>query len=255
MSGNIPTSTKWTRDAVDDEGRQAIDSVYLIANRRTNSKGTGFLLQNKHIITNEHVVQNAGAADIVVKSPYNVQISISNIITDRHRDLAILTPQDDLTGGLEIIDTDDLKVGTQVSTWGHPLGYSGPAPILSVGYLAGFEQNRYGVKKLTVNGAFNGGNSGGPLFASGTSDVVGVVVSKHAPFTEFQQDAIEVMSNQEGTGVIYTATDGTGNEQKFTEAQLVGDILDRMVDLTQVMIGHAIDASELRRFLKENRIS
>lgn len=248
MSGNIPTATQWTRDATDNKGKDAIDSVYLITSSATNSKGTGFLHNSGYIITNHHVVEGSPTATLTATSSNDNQVSITNMTVDAQRDLAALTPSGNLSGGLDIASSGDVDVGTQVSTWGHPLGYSGPAPILSVGYLAGYEQNQYGTKQFTVNGAFNGGNSGGPLFASGTNGVVGVVVSKHAPFTPFQQSALTTLANQQ-SGFMYTATDQYGNSQQFTEAQIVADVLSRVVDLTQVMIGHAIATDEVKAFI------
>jgi len=107
------------------------------------------------------------------------------------------------------------------------------------------------VKQLVVNGAFNDGNSGGPLFLSEDDGVIGVVVAKHAPFTPFQRSALEALANQE-SGFMCTAEDEQGNEQQISQAQIVADIMQRFVILTQVMIGYAVDASELAEFLDEN---
>jgi len=55
-------------------------------------------------------------------------------------------------------DDKVLKAGDPVTTWGFPLIYNGPAPLLSVGYLSGFEAVQQGdkvVKHLVANGAFN----------------------------------------------------------------------------------------------------
>jgi len=62
-----------------------------------------------------------------------------------------------------------------------------PAPLLSVGYLAGFMDHPIRSKPpkhLAMNGAFNPGNSGGPLFKSNEDKVIGIVVSKHAPISK-----------------------------------------------------------------------
>lgn len=253
----MPTSTKWTRDAVGDTGRKAVDSVYMIVCPQTGSKGTGFLLESGQIITNHHVVSNCQPGQIKAISATSDEIRFSEVKVDPHRDLAALNPIEDLKGGLELDVSGDFEPGEQVSTWGFPLGYSGPSPILSVGYLAGFQQSQTQkglVKELVVNGAFNNGNSGGPLFMSGDNSVIGVVVSKHAPFTPFQRQALEILENQQ-SGFQYTATDPQGNDVTFSEAQLVADLLNQFTQLTQVMIGHAIHVSELSDFLEENNLS
>ena len=54
---NIPVSTQWVLDAAGECGRGAVDSIYMVVCSKTSSKGTGFLLRNGYIITNEHVVR------------------------------------------------------------------------------------------------------------------------------------------------------------------------------------------------------
>jgi S1-C subfamily serine protease len=193
----IPISTKWVLDAAGEVGRTAIKSVYIIICLRTSSKGTGFLLENGHIITNEHVIRGCNAAEVLAQSPFDEKITFSKILIDAERDLAILTPSRKLEGGLVLNSDGDLDVGTIVSTWGFPLGYNGPAPLLSVGYLAGFMDYSIGakiLKHLIVNGAFNPGNSGGPLFKSNDNKVIGVVVSKHAPISKFHVSALKALA-------------------------------------------------------------
>jgi len=58
--------------------------------------------------------------------------------------------------------------------------YNGIQPLLSVGYIAGFRSVTKGgktSKHLIVNGAFNQGNSGGPLMMAQNNRVGGVVVA------------------------------------------------------------------------------
>lgn len=258
MSDNskIPTSTQWTRDAVGDEGREAVDSVYQIICSQTDSQGTGFLLDNGYVVTNEHVVHNEPAGGIMAQSSRGEVVNFSDKIVDTSRDLAILEPLGDLDGGLELDLDADIEVGSQVSTWGYPLGHSGPSPLLSVGYLSGFSQeqtNSGSVKQLVVNGAFNDGNSGGPLFMSNEDDVIGVVVAKHAPFTPFQRQALQILAEKE-SGFQFEATDAQGNTQNISQAQIIADIMQRFVSLTQVMIGYAVDASELADLFDESGI-
>jgi len=254
---NIPISTKWLLDAAGESGRSAIKSVYLIYCSKTNFKGTGFLLLNGPIITNEHVINGCVASDIIAKSSFGNKFYFKKLISDNFKDLAILIPKNKLNGGLTLGDDSNLKPGTIVSTWGFPLGYNGPAPLLSVGYLAGFTDNSSNtktLKHLVVNGAFNPGNSGGPLFISNDDKVIGVVVSKHAPISNFHLSAIEALGNNR-SGVTFTTSDSKGNEQTFVESQLVAGLLKYFRDLTQVMIGEAISVSELKSFLVEHNIN
>lgn len=254
---SIPISTQWLLDAVGEMGRSAINSVYLIVCPKTNSKGTGFLIKSGHLITNWHVVRNCNPTEIFALSSDGKKILFQNILSDENRDLAILEPTKQLGKGLEVVNIN-VEAGTKVSTWGHPLGYSGPAPILSVGYLAGFRDHRKDeisevVKRYVINAAFNPGNSGGPLFISGDNKVIGVVVAKHAPITQFLASAIEALSKNP-SGVVFTATDEKGNKKQFVESQVVAMVLNYFRDMTQVVIGEAIVGSELITFLKINDI-
>lgn len=120
------------------------------------------------------------------------------------------------------------------------------------GYKAEMKGN-ISVKHLIVNGAFNPGNSGGPLFQATDNKVIGVVVSKHAPINQFQLSALNALANNK-SGVVFTATDEKGTQIRFVESQLVADLLEHFRSLTQVMIGEAISVSELRTFLNEQGI-
>jgi S1-C subfamily serine protease len=257
INNSIPISTKWLLDAVGEIGRSAINSVCLIVCTKTNSKGTGFLIKSGHIITNWHVIRDCNVTEVVAISSNGKIILFQNMLLDKNRDLAILKTTEQLGKGLEIID-QNINVGTQVLTWGYPLGYNGPPPILSVGYLAGFSGDRKDgtskvIKHYVINAAFNPGNSGGPLFISGNDKVVGVVVAKHAPITSFLAAAIETLSKN-SSGIVFTALDEKGSVKQFVESQLVAIVLEYFKNMTQVVIGEAIAGSELIAFLKESDI-
>lgn len=225
----------------------------MIVCQATGSKGSGFLIENGLIVTNEHVVRGCDARQIFAHSAYGKAIRISQLWIDSNRDLAILRPAEILTGGLALGDSSTLQVGESVMTWGYPLGYNGPAPLLSVGYLAGFMLHQTGVlekKHLVVNGAFNSGNSGGALFRSSDNMVIGVVVSKHAPISQYHQSAIEALAKN-SSGVTYTATNENGDIKGFVESQLVAELLTHMRSLTQVMIGEAVAIEELKAMISE----
>ncbi|EJE8536058.1 trypsin-like peptidase domain-containing protein [Vibrio parahaemolyticus] len=251
--GNIPVSTQWTLDAAGETGRSSVESVYMIVCPATGSKGSGFLIEGGLIVTNEHVVSNCNAHQITAVSAFGEPIAISQVWIDKARDLAILRPSKHLAGGLELATSTELSVGESVVTWGYPLGYNGPAPLLSVGYLAGFQNYqlpRGNKKHLVVNGAFNSGNSGGALFRASDNKVIGIVVSKHAPISQYHQNAIDVLA-ENSSGVCFTYTDEHGNQKSFVESQIVADLLVHMRSLTQVMIGEAIAVEELIALLSE----
>lgn len=144
-----------------------------------------------------------GTKKLTIKCPSkNEHIQFSDIKMDSERDLAALIPSMKLKGGLLLSEETNLSVGQIVWTWGYPLGYNGPAPLLSVGYLSGFvgypknPNSKEFVKHLVVNGAFNAGNSGGALFLTNSDKVIGVVVNKALPlFTPFVKSAVAAFAN------------------------------------------------------------
>lgn len=243
-------------DAAGEEQRQAIKSVYLILCRSDNSAGTGFLLSNGLMVTNAHVVGTCNKDSLEAISPLNEKVVFSQIETDSGRDLALLKPSKALKGGLEIDQTSrDPVPGTTVSTWGYPLLYNGISPLLSVGYVAGFRQDAT-VKHIVVNGAFNHGNSGGPLLASHSKKVIGVVVSTYHFFPKEIDFAIQRFKKSEsGMSTGFTTTDANGATVQLLDMQVVGIILEEFYRKTQVVIGEAISASELRAFLAEKSAS
>lgn len=253
----IPASTQWTLDAAGDTGRSAVNSVFMIVCSQTGAKGSGFLIDNGLIVTNEHVVRGCSRRQITAVSAYGEHLQISKTLTDSNRDLAILIPKVPLSGGLKLSATNDLQVGEPVTTWGHPLGYNGPTPLLSVGYLAGFISHQAGTatkKHLVVNGAFNSGNSGGALFRASDNKVIGIVASKHAPISKQHQQAIDTLAKNE-TGVCFKWTDGNGHSRTIVESQIVADLLTHFRSLTQVVIGEAIAVEELIAMINEHGLS
>jgi hypothetical protein len=150
-----------------------------------------------------------------------------------------------------------MKIGTQVSTWGFPGGYNGLSPMLSVGYLAGTDAYKLNsgkiVRKWVVNAAFNGGNSGGPLIHIETGAVFGVVSSKLAPISPEAAAILQILEQQK-YGMQYTGKKPDGTDVSYSEAQLVGAVLNELRRQVQLVIGQAVLQEDLIAFLKANKI-
>jgi hypothetical protein len=252
----IPTAVQWTLDAAGPTQRVAIKSVVLLYCPKTNMKGTGFLLSDGLIVTNNHVVEGCTAADMRA-NPFGAHqgFGFTKMAADREVDLALLHPDKRLTGGLELGADQDLPLGTSVTTWGFPLIYNGPSPLLSVGYIAGYVQdgeNGKEVKHIVVNGAFNPGNSGGPLLRSNDNKVIGVVVAKFHLYPPSVKQAIEAMKASHAI-LLFEGTDEQGNKKSYSSEEITAMVLDEFYKTTQVMIGEAISVSELRAFLKTKK--
>jgi len=253
--GQTPAAAQWTLDAVGSVQRTAVKSVFLLYCPKTKMKGTGFLLSGGLIVTNNHVVEGCTAQDMLAVPFSAQQFGFTKMATDSVVDLALLHPARHLDGGLELGTDQDPLVGTEVSTWGFPLTYNGPAPLLSVGYVAGYVsdgENGKEVKHVVVNGAFNPGNSGGPLFRRNDNKVIGVVVAKFHNYPPWVENFITVVAADK-FGMQYQATDEHGKPASMSEAQIIGAVLDQFYKTTQVMIGEAISVSELRTFIKKKQ--
>jgi len=151
--------------------------------------------------------------------------------------------------GLELGESIKVELGSNLYTWGYPLGYNGPSPLLGFGYLSGYSHKN--VDHLVINGAFNPGNSGGALLYEGK--VIGVVQSKHAPIPMRLLSIISAMKNN-NSGMMYNSVDKFGAKVKMSEGQLVSEVLTYFREMTQVMIGEAITVEELKDFMEDNNI-
>jgi len=214
--------TKLLLDAAGPEQRTSLKNVYLIGCKIDSgiSFGSGFLLNDGVLITNAHVVNGCAGHTLLGVSTSNAQIAFSKTIIDPVRDLAILVPSVPLDGGYVLAVEDSPEPGTRVDTWGYPFGYNGTSPLLSVGYVAGYRNsldNGGSVKHIVVNGAFNHGNSGGPLLVS-----------------------------------VFTLHHHDGTTENIVDSQVTSMVLDEFYQKTQIDIGEAIAASELKQFLQEH---
>lgn len=243
-------------DAAGPSQRKAIESVYIIFCGTVH--GTGFLMTSGIIVTNTHVIESCTSDVVLARSSRNREIHFKKVITDSTRDLALLVPSESLKGGLELGSDKPLKVGTNVTTWGFPLIYTSGAPLLTVGYISGYNSEAGGtahVKHLVVNGAFNPGNSGGPVFVADDNKVIGIVVWRHRLTSNNVPVAINGLKHPRGgmmTGT-FTKTLPDGRVTPVMDSEVVGDVLEEFYNLVQVQIGEAISVSELRAFIDEKK--
>jgi S1-C subfamily serine protease len=258
----VPTSVnaKLVLDAAGPEQRKSLNTIYLIWCPDGSSGGSGFLLDTGVVVTNSHVVSTCTEKTLFGISTGNVRLTFSRIITDRARDLAVLVPTVKLVNGLKLAATDNPLPGTEVTTWGYPFLYNEASPLLSVGYVSGFREvtddgngvRHKAVKHIVVNGAFNHGNSGGPLLVAQNSEVIGVVVLTFHFYPAEVKQIIDTLLKPRGGLPFGTITRSDGSKQPLYESQVTGMVLNEFYEKTQVMIGEAVAASELVAMLKEH---
>ena len=249
----MPISTQWMLNATGQINSNLALSVVMIVCNTTGSKGTGWLCSNLHIVTNEHVVRGANFNNITIVFSDGTQMVPVSKIEDAQIDIACLTLPFASTYAPLKIKTDEVEIGTRICAWGHPLGYNGPAPILIVGYLAGFNAhlaipNTVPKKRLVLNAALNPGNSGGPVLVWGEDVVCGMAVTKHAPMSSSLQSCVTALANN-SSGLQFSGTDANGNPVNFAESQLVADVLKHFQSMTQVVIGEAVAPNDITGFL------
>lgn len=141
------------------------------------AQGSGFVYDTRgHIVTNEHVVEDA--EEVEVTFPSGIQLQAEIVGTDPFTDLAVL----EIDSGeiqlnpLPIGTTEQMKVGEHVAAIGNPFGLSGTmtAGILSQKNRLLRTEGRFSIPNvLQTDAAINPGNSGGPLLNM-QGEVIGV---------------------------------------------------------------------------------
>jgi 2-alkenal reductase len=146
-------------------------------------QGSGFVIDGLgHIITNQHVVQDA--EEIEVDFPSGMKAWATLIGTDPDSDLAVIKVEVDssLLVPLPLADSDTVKVGELVIAIGNPFGLSG---TLTVGVVSALGRTLASERAAPTGGTFsagdliqtdaaiNPGNSGGPLLNM-RGEVIGV---------------------------------------------------------------------------------
>lgn len=248
MNNDLPVATQWLLNSNNQIPTQPVLSVVLVATSK-GQKGTGWLVSENHVVTNEHVIRGCRGAEVQVQFSDGVVASVIGVVDNALTDVALLRLKEPVGyKPLKIIRAVP-DVGLKICAWGHPLGYSGPAPILSVGYVAGFNSHQpQGLsvpqQRIVLNAAINPGNSGGPILIWGGESVCGMAVTKHAPITAFIQSAIDALKSN-GSGVVFSAQNGQGATIQFVESQLVADVLQYFRNMTQVVIGEAIASVDI----------
>jgi serine protease Do len=256
----LPVATTVDTTSFGKGGDVALQSVFRIVDREKGSSGTGFLHKSGNIITADHVV--TGGLKPIVLLPDGTYHKAKVIASSKDLDIAILSPGPTFrsvatAAPLRISAASDLKVGTQVSTWGFPGGYPGMMPMLSVGVLSAVaafaNQDGKAVHRWVVNAAFNSGNSGGPLLHLESGEVIGVVSSKLAQISQNSRAALQALSGAQH-GFSWTRTKPDGSTVNMTEGQIIAGILDELREQVQLVIGMAVLLDDMRQFLTQHNI-
>eukprot|EP00927_Polykrikos_kofoidii_P002241 TRINITY_DN10866_c0_g1_i1.p1 TRINITY_DN10866_c0_g1~~TRINITY_DN10866_c0_g1_i1.p1 ORF type:complete len:602 (+),score=73.07 TRINITY_DN10866_c0_g1_i1:81-1808(+) len=146
-----------------------------------SSTGTGFLLRNRWIITNAHVVHRAVSVLVRATSGPPVKYNARVVSIGFQCDLAVLEVDGDFWEGkhsLELCRELPL-LDDNVTCIGFPVG--GENVSVTRGVVSRIDVNSDGLCRIQIDAAINPGNSGGPVLGS-HGNVVGIAAShlKHA---------------------------------------------------------------------------
>jgi serine protease Do len=135
--------------------------------REGRGQGSGFFITGEgHIVTNNHVVENAVEIEIITDNGSVLEAEL--VGTDPETDLAVLK----VTNGgtypfVDFGSSKQLRRGDWVVAVGSPLGFSGTATagiVSALGKPGDFRRSQTYTDYLQIDAAINRGNSGGPTF-------------------------------------------------------------------------------------------
>jgi len=143
---------------------------------RRSSSGTGFVVAEGRVLTNNHVV--AECSRLLVRNAAGRRLPGRVSATDRRRDLAVITVPAEAGPPLSFRDAPVVRRGEGVVTYGFPLsGLLSSEPTLTTGNINALAGLRDDPNHFQISAPVQPGNSGGPLLDS-QANVIGVVVSK-----------------------------------------------------------------------------
>ena len=191
-SATTATATRDTENHYTRVYRSVIPSVVLVRVYRENGRstqGSGFVYDDGHVVTNEHVVR--GSSEVRVQFRDGEWRVVDVVGTDVYSDLAVLGVSDrpDYATPLPFVESEP-PVGTRVVAIGAPFDLGGS---VSAGIVSGQDRALSSASGFTIpdavqtDAAVNPGNSGGPLVTldgavagvinSGGGDNIGFAIS------------------------------------------------------------------------------
>jgi serine protease Do len=148
--------------------------------RKATSLGSGFIIDDSHVVTNNHVIQDADEIEVILQDDTRLKAEL--VGRDQKTDIAVLKV--DLKGqkyhALTLGDSEKSRVGDWVVAIGNPFGLGGTvtAGIISArgrDISAGPYDNF-----IQTDASINRGNSGGPLFNL-KGEVIGINTAIFSP--------------------------------------------------------------------------
>jgi S1-C subfamily serine protease len=146
--------------------------------------GSGFMIDSEgHIITNNHVVENADRIVVTLSDETSVEAEL--VGTDPANDVAVLKIEvsPEKLRPVELGTSADLRVGQRAIAIGNPFGLERTLTtgvISSLGRPLDVDDGRTIYDVIQTDAAINPGNSGGPLLNS-RGEVIGINTAIFSP--------------------------------------------------------------------------
>jgi len=184
--GNAQVSAPATSKSGDDRDHGSLAELYasvkdgVVFVQAGQATGSGFVIDDDgYIVTNEHVVANAGPQVAVQIGETDRSLPATVVGADASTDLALLKVDPAQAGDLHVLplaDASSVDVGDQVIAIGSPFGLQS---TLTSGIVSALDRQIRSPSGNAISGviqtdaAINPGNSGGPLI-NGAGEVIGV---------------------------------------------------------------------------------
>ncbi len=144
--------------------------------------GSGIVIADKYIATNNHVVENAQSLAVSgVSGDFNKTYKVQVVAVDKNNDLAIVKVIDEKFQGFGMIpygfNFSTVDVGTEIFALGYPktdiMGYEVKVTNGIINSKTGFQGD---VSRYQMSATITNGNSGGPVFDY-KGNLIGISVS------------------------------------------------------------------------------
>ncbi len=160
----------------DDDERPAPQPFPFGSPPDARASGSGFVIGERHVVTNQHVVGDAERAEVTLHDGSKLDARVVGV--DASTDVALLEVEEvpDGVEPLELRSSRTLEIGDPVLAIGSPFGLQG---TVTSGIVSGLDRTIEAPDGYAIDGviqtdaALNRGNSGGPLL-DGAGRVVGM---------------------------------------------------------------------------------
>ncbi len=151
-----------------------VSVITLDKNSQTLALGSGFAIDNEHIVTNVHVIEG-GNSVYILKTNSETRINCYGYVAiDKANDLVILKVENMSASFVKMADTILPEIGERIYAMGNPKGLSG---TFSEGIVSG-RRNIGNSEVIQITAPISPGSSGGPVLNS-KAELIGIAFASY----------------------------------------------------------------------------